>query len=142
MGALRKMPFVTPLRVMSHPLGNVYRGLKSSDAGFAGFGEAYFTTIHYQQVKGWKKHTQMQMNLIVPVGEVCFYVYDEATARTAGYVLGAGNYARLTVPAGFWMAFKGLGNGLNLVLNVASIEHDVDDAMNVSLDSFPFEERL
>ena len=129
-------PLLTPLKRIAHPQGDVYHGMKASDPGFAGFGEAYFSTILAGQTKGWKQHTQMQMNLVVPAGEVAFFVHDAASGHTTTYVLGAANYARLTIPPGFWLAFRGIGPGLNLVCNLASIEHRPEEANNVPLDTF------
>jgi dTDP-4-dehydrorhamnose 3,5-epimerase len=130
--------FFTTLRRISNPKGDILHALKQSDQGFAGFGEAYFTHVHIGETKGWKKHTRMQLNLIVPVGSVCFYVYDEDLGRTETYQLSHDNYGRLTVPPGLWVAFKGLGQPVNMVLNVASIEHDPQEALTVPLDAFPF----
>ena len=36
---------LTPLKVIEHPLGNVYHGMKKSDVGYTGFSEVYFSTI-------------------------------------------------------------------------------------------------
>lgn len=132
-------PLLTPLKQIFHPKGDVYHALKASDAGFAGFGEAYFTTVIQGETKGWKKHLKMQMNLVVPVGKVCFYVHDEQSGVTTPYVLGTGNYARLSVPAGYWMAFCGLAEGTNLVCNLASIAHDPLEALNLPLETYPLE---
>ena len=130
--------FVTPLRRIPNPKGDILHALKQSDAGFAGFGEAYFTHVHCGEIKGWKKHTRMQLNLIVPVGTVRFYVHDEAQQRTDVHELGPENYGRLTVPSGLWVAFEGLGQPVNMLLNVASIEHDPQEAVTLPLDTFPF----
>lgn len=129
----------TPLRRIAHPQGDVLHALKASDAGFAGFGEAYFTTVHQGVTKGWKRHLRMHMNLVVPVGRVRFHVHDEANGRTECFVLGedATEYGRLTVPPGLWMAFSGLDAPLNLVLNLASIPHDPLEAVNQPLERFP-----
>lgn len=129
-------PFTTPLKRIHHPKGDIYHALKASDAGFAGFGEAYFTTVHHGQAKGWKKHTRMQMNLVVVVGAVHFHVYDERSKETTRFVVGEDNYVRLTVPPGFWVAFEGMGSALNLVCNIASIAHDPEEALNLPLESF------
>jgi dTDP-4-dehydrorhamnose 3,5-epimerase len=126
-----------PLKRISHPKGDIYHALKDSDVGFAGFGEAYFTTILSGETKGWKKHRCMTMNLIVPVGVVCFYLHDDVTGESASFELGDGNYQRLSVGPGVWMAFKGIGVGLNLVLNIANIPHDPEEAINVPLEAFP-----
>ena len=132
-------PFVTPLKRIFNPKGDIFHVMKKSDPGFAGFGEAYFSTVDYLEVKGWKKHSLMLMNLVVPMGEVCFYLYDEFSRCTTQHVLGPANYGRLTVPPGYWMAFAGRGREFNLVLNLASIEHDPKEAINAPLDSYPLE---
>ena len=37
------------------------------------------------------------------------------------------------------MAFEGLGK-VNILLNIASMEHDPNESESVSLDTFPFQE--
>lgn len=127
---------LTPLKRIEHPKGDVYHALKATDPSFVGFGEAYFTTINNGETKGWKKHQKMTMNLIVPVGNVRFHLRNELTRESASFELGEGNYQRLTVAPGVWMAFSACGEGLNLILNVASIPHDPEEAINVALESF------
>lgn len=127
---------ITELKQIKHPQGDVYHALKASEHSYAGFGEAYFTQIFEGETKGWKKHTQMTMNLIVPVGDVTFYIYDETNSKTRTYRINQSNYCRLTVPPGYWMAFKGHDPSMNLVLNVASIEHCPKEAENVALSNF------
>lgn len=139
MDQVSKEVLVTQLKQIFHPKGDIFHAMKQSSPGYAGFGEAYFTTVHCGEVKGWKRHTQMQINLVVPVGKVRFYLHDESSGQTTHYELGAENYARLTVPAGYWMAFTGLGQDLNLVLNLASIEHDPAEAINVPLETYPLD---
>lgn len=138
MGALNLPPvIVTPLPRVAHPKGDIYHAIKSSDPGFVGFGEAYFTSIIPVETKGWKQHKTMQLNLVVPIGEVEFHVRAGNDGKTQRYVLGESNYARLTVPPGYWVAFTGRGDVLSFVLNVASIAHDPAEAINVPLDTFP-----
>ena len=68
---------LTPLNQIHHPKGDIYHAMKKTDNDFGGFGEAYFSTIHKDTIKGWKKHTKMTLNLIVPIGAIEFVVYDE-----------------------------------------------------------------
>jgi dTDP-4-dehydrorhamnose 3,5-epimerase len=98
----------TPLCRVKHPKGDVFHGIKSSDIGYTAFGEAYFTSIIFGETKGWKKHTTMIMNIIVPLGIVRFHLLDETVKQTAVYEVGEVNYTRLTIPAGSWVAFEGL----------------------------------
>jgi len=128
---------LTPLRKIDNPKGDIFHAIKASDLGFAGFGEAYFTSIRIGEVKGWKKHIAMTMNLIVPIGMVRFHVYDDVTATTEAFDIGLMNYQRLTIPPRYWVAFQGLTNEVSLILNVASLEHDPKESINASLDTYP-----
>ena len=67
---------LTPLKQIPHQKGDIFHAMKKSDIGFDGFGEAYFSTINKGEIKGWKKHTKMTLNLIVPVGEIEFVLFD------------------------------------------------------------------
>jgi dTDP-4-dehydrorhamnose 3,5-epimerase len=111
-------------RIIPHPKGKVLHGLKKSDPGYVDFGEAYFSTIEFGAIKGWKKHLRMSMNLLAPVGTIRFYLATDDGLSIEQVVLGEGNYQRLFIPPGVWVAFEGIGKSLNLMINIASIEHD------------------
>lgn len=128
---------VTPLRRIPTPKGDVYHGLKADEDSFKGFGEAYFSTVLPGATKGWKRHREMTLNLVVPVGTIEFHLRSDDGAVSESVRLGDKRYARLTVPPGVWMAFSGVSPGLNLLLNVASIPHDPDEAVTAPLERFP-----
>lgn len=129
---------VTPLRRIENPKGDLYHAMKASEPSFSTFGEAYFTTVIEGEHKGWKRHRVMRLNLVVPAGAVTFCVIDEVGQQTGSVRIDAENYARLTVDPGLWMGFRGDGPDTNLILNLASIEHDPDEADAVDIDQFPF----
>ena len=129
---------LTPLKQIVNPKGDLYHALKKSDNGYKSFGEAYFSTVTKDEIKGWKKHTVMVLNLIVPIGAVEFIIYDDRIDSSTknqffSLILSQENYQRLTVPAGVWMAFRGIGEDLNMLLNIASIEHDPSEAITKQL---------
>jgi len=131
-----------PLKRIYHPKGDIYHAMKKSDDGFAGFGEAYFSTIAQGEIKGWKKHMRMTLNIVVPVGAIKFRLVDDReTSYTYGskneFVVSTSDYQRLTVPPGVWMCFEGL-DGHNMLLNLASIEHDPDEAVNYAIEDIIF----
>ena len=134
---------LTPLKVIPGENGVVMHGLKASDASFQGFGEAYFSSVKFEIIKGWKRHQKMTLNLVVPVGAIRFVIYDgRGDSKTSHLfneiVLGPDvQYARLTIAPGLWMAFQGKTPGLNLLLNLASIPHDPAEA-----DQLPMENNL
>ena len=129
---------LTPLKQIHNPKGNIFHAMKKSDDGYDGFGEAYFSTIHKDTIKGWKKHTKMTLSLVVPVGAIEFVVYDENTKKFFSVVLSQENYQRLTVKAGLWMAFRGIEEN-SMLLNLASIEHNPEEAENIELSEIQYE---
>lgn len=129
---------ITPLRRIPNIKGDVYHGIKSSEDTYNGFGEAYFSTVLAGVTKGWKLHRLMTLNLIVPVGVIEFHLRRDDKETVENVSLGGQCYSRLTVPPGIWVAFSGIGAGLNLLLNVASIQHDPDEAVTAPLEQFPF----
>ena len=68
---------LTPLKKIYHPKGDILHGIKKIDKGYLGFGEAYFSTINYNEIKGWNRHKRMTLNLVVPIGSVKFVIYDD-----------------------------------------------------------------
>ena len=135
---------LTDLKTIYHPQGDIYHAMKKSDNGYAGFGEAYFSTIKSGEIKGWNKHKRMTLNLVVPVGEVIFIIYDDRKKSvTKGnffkVMLSPYNYQRLTVPLGLWLAFMGKSNGTNLILNIADMEHDPDEIERLNLDKIDYD---
>jgi len=135
---------LTPLARFSNPLGDVWHAMKSSELSFQSFGEAYFTHIHPGKTKGWRKHSKMLLNLIVPRGEVLFGMLDDrkdsaTLGKSLKISIGENQYSRLTIPPGIWVGFQGLGEHTSLILNLASIEHDPEEALSKPLDSFPFD---
>ena len=128
---------LTPLKQIYHPKGDIFHAMKKSDIGFDGFGEAYFSTINQNDIKGWKKHTKMTLNIVVPVGNIEFVVYDENSKEFFSTKLSHNNYQRLTVKSGLWMAFRGIGE-YNMLLNLASIEHDPNEAINIGIEEIKY----
>ena len=132
----------TPLSIIDTKGGAVLHAIKRSDYGFAGFGEAYFSTIEHNAIKGWKRHKKMVLNLIVPIGSVRFILYDDRKNQNKKFqevVLSLkGGYNRLTVPPMIWVGFQGLDIHSSIVLNIASIEHSLEEVDQKELDEIKF----
>lgn len=129
---------MTPLKQIYHPKGDIFHAMKKSDVGFKGFGEVYFSTINKNSIKGWKKHTLMTLNLVVPIGEIEFIIYNDMSKEFFSVILSQDNYQRLTVKPGLWMAFRGVGE-YNMLMNIASIEHDPSEAESIDIGSIKYE---
>ena len=134
---------ITPLKIIDVAGGDVLHGMKASDPGYEGFGEAYFSSILSGAIKAWKRHREMTLNLIVPVGAVRFVLFDNRSGSiSCGYfqqvVLSKENYVRLTVPPMVWMGFQGIADGSNILLNVASIPHQPEEAERLELEQIEY----
>jgi dTDP-4-dehydrorhamnose 3,5-epimerase len=119
---------VTPEKIVRTPNGDIYHAMKQCSAGYAGFGETYFSFVNRGAVKAWKRHHRMTLNLVVPVGNIKFVIFDSRPnsptfGTTQEVILNSENYCRLTIPPAVWNGFQGLGE-LNVLLNIADIQHD------------------
>ena len=125
---------LTPLRHIEVPNGDVFHALKSTEAEFCGFGEAYFSEIAPGAVKGWKRHNRMTLNIIPVIGSIGFVIYDDregsSTKGCFSHVVLSrdGNYQRLTVAPGLWMAFYGAGECTNMLMDIIPEPHDPSEA--------------
>jgi len=136
---------ITPLKVIKTKGGDVLHGMKSSDPGFCGFGEAYFSVVDTLEIKGWKCHKKMVLNLIVSVGVIRFVIYDDRQDSSSYGELQEvilskdSNYCRLTIPPMVWVAFQGVGDCTNMLLNIASIEHSPEESDRKKLNEIKFD---
>ena len=127
-----------PIKRIHNPKGDIFPFLKKSDDFFQQFGEAYFSTVKKNEIKGWKKHTVMQLNITVISGEILFVIYHEINREFEECLLSRENYCKLIIPSGNWVAFKGLGND-NVLLNIANIEHDPTEAINLGINEINYD---
>ena len=121
---------ITKLGIIATLGGSVMHAMKASSAGYTGFGEAYFSQVDQGAIKAWKRHKKMTLNLVVPVGEIRFVLFDDREVLNTQFqeiIISRGNYCRLTVPPMVWMGFQGLSEGSAMLLNIADIEHDPDE---------------
>jgi dTDP-4-dehydrorhamnose 3,5-epimerase len=127
---------ITKLSKIEIDKGNVMHAIKANDSGYVGFGEAYFSLIKKNEIKGWKLHNKMVMNLVVPIGNVKFVFYQKNKDSLNEFrveSIGEDNYCRLTVPTGIWFGFQGLSEPINVVLNISNIEHNANEQENMKL---------
>lgn len=130
---------LTPLSRIVTGGGDVLHAMKQNDAGYAGFGEAYFSWVAAGAVKGWKRHTRMTMNVVVPVGSVRFVFHLDGSDQFRVEDIGVDRYARITVPPGIWFSFQGLSEPQSLVLNIASIPHDPNEVERLALSDINYD---
>ena len=132
---------ITALQTIPTQGGMVRHVIKKTEKDFLEFGEAYLSYIEKGQIRGWKRHKKMTMNIVVPSGAVKFVFIvtnGQGESEMETLVVGEENYARLSIPPSTWFAFQGVGADKNIILNISNIEHDPEESEGVSLDTFPF----
>ena len=133
---------VTPLQRIETAGGDVLHGIKKSDSGYNGFGEAYFSWVSAGTIKAWKRHSKMTMNVVVPVGQVRF-VFRCANADGIEEFrveeIGVDRFLRITVPPGIWFGFQGLLTPQSLLLNIANIPHDPNEVERLALTDINYD---
>ena len=132
---------ITKLDVIDTPGGNVMHAMKESSAGYAGFGEAYFSQVEKGAIKAWKCHQKMTLNLVVPVGEIRFVLFDDREVSNTQFqevIISKDNYCRLTVPPMIWMGFQGLSGDGSMLLNIANLEHNPNEVDQRNIEQIKF----
>ena len=129
----------TSLNKISVEGGDVYHAMKKSDGVFEKFGEAYFSWINSEAIKGWKRHQKMVSNFIVPHGKIKVVIFDDSVSQFEKFVLSPENYLRLTIPSNLWVAFQGIDRNPSLLLNIASIKHDPAEADTREINAIAYD---
>ena len=132
---------ITPLDIINTPGGDVLHAMKGSSAGYSNFGEAYFSQVDNGAVKAWKRHREMTLNLVVPVGKIRFVLFDDRKLPKAKFqevVISKDSYYRLTIPPKIWVGFQGLSDGVSMLLNIANIEHNQHEVDNRNIEEIEF----
>ena len=132
---------ITHLDVIDTLNGNVMHGMKKTSKGYAGFGEAYFSKIDKGAIKAWKRHREMTLNLIVPVGGIKFVLFDDRELSNTQFqeiIISKKNFCRLTVPPMIWMGFQGLSDGGSMLLNIANIEHHIEEVDKKNIEQIEY----
>jgi len=149
MGTINQLDgiYINTLKIIKNNKGDILRGLRSDENFFNGFGEAYFSKIKFNIIKGWKLHKEMTMNLIVPYGIVKFVFFDDRkNSKTKGnfceHILSQENYCRLTVSPNIWFAFMGLDDEDSIVLNLSNILHNENEVEGRLIEDIPYDWKI
>jgi dTDP-4-dehydrorhamnose 3,5-epimerase len=130
-----------PLKIIKTPGGDVMHAMKKSSDGYSGFGEVYFSQINNGEIKAWKRHKEMTLNLVVPTGKVRFVFYDDRELQHEQFeehIISLDSYFRLTVEPNIWMGFQGLSKSVSIVMNIANLEHNPAEIDRKSIEQIDF----
>ena len=132
---------LTPLKQIADERGAVFHYLKVDSPFYQGFGEAYFSKINEEVIKGWKLHKKVSQNFCVPFGTVKIVVFDDREdSSTKGLIEeiildDQSNYKLLSMPPGLWYSFKCESKGFALLANIIDQTHTPEESINLPLNS-------
>lgn len=138
---------IDDIKFISQPIikvegGNVMKIFKASYNQEFEFKEAYFSSVDYNFIKGWKLQLKMTSNICVPIGKVKFTFVSEDFKSHKTYILGDDNYGFISVPPRVWYSFKGLSKNTSLILNITNEEHNEKYIKKIKVDKFPINLKL
>jgi len=133
---------VTNLKVIDAFGGDVMHVMKESSIGYSRFGEAYFSKVNEGAIKAWKRHKEMTLNIVVPVGKIKFILFDDREVSNIQFqevVISGDNYCRLTIPPMVWVGFQGISNSESMLLNIANRVHEPSEIDRLDVDKINYD---
>ena len=130
---------LTDLKQIVDERGGVFHYLKASSPSYKGFGEAYYSKINQNIIKGWKLHHIVHQNFCVPFGAVKLVVFDDrpgsATQGLFDEIIldDSASYRMLSMPPGLWYSFKCISSGFALMANIIDHQHTPNESENLAL---------
>ena len=123
---------LTPLPLFSSHEGSVLKYLSRHHEQFAGFGEAYFSSVNNASQKCWRTHTKAVSNIVVISGSIHF-VFSTAAALhfppRYAVSLDSSTPQLLTIQPLTWFSFRGLEDGSNTLINISSLPYDPSELL-------------
>ncbi len=126
--------------------GAVFHFLKATDDTFKGFGEAYYSKINPNVIKGWKLHNKFHQHFCVPTGSVKVVIFDNREKSLSKGMINEiilddeKNFYLLSMPPGLWYSFKCISDYPSLLANIINYPHDKSESINMPIynDEIPF----
>ena len=112
---------INKLKKFDDERGYVLHGMKFNDKESFGIKEVYFSTVNYGFYKGWKKHQNMVLNLIVIEGKVLFYLADNEFKEFKEIIICKNDLKRITIMPKQWLSFTSLVKPDSKIMNIANL---------------------
>tara|TARA_B100000073_G_scaffold82687_1_gene63297 strand:+ start:48683 stop:49084 length:402 start_codon:yes stop_codon:yes gene_type:complete len=122
---------INKLKKFDDERGSVLHGMKFNDKESFGIKEVYFSTVNYGFYKGWKKHQNMVLNLIVIEGKVLFYLADNEFREFKEIIICKNDLKRITIMPNQWLSFTSLVKPDSKIMNIANLTNKEDITDNI-----------
>lgn len=136
---MNKLNLISQKKIQNVPNknGDIRKILNKDDISFVGFGEIYTSFVKKDEIKAWKFHKKMTLNLTVIFGEIKFVFFDGFetfkiinTSHDKPFLI--------TVPPKIWYGFKSLNNSGALIMNLTDFIFDEKEILRKDLNDIKF----
>tara|TARA_B110000114_G_C14904463_1_gene322056 strand:+ start:183 stop:620 length:438 start_codon:yes stop_codon:yes gene_type:complete len=123
-----------------NPKGNLTKLISISDTNYKGFGELYFSDIKHNQIKGWKKHKKMDMNIFLIEGKIKIVL---AKIKNKNFIfkeilLTKKKQNHLFLKNNVYFAFQGVSKKTSRLMNFSNIIHDSKETSNIDISEIKY----
>ena len=90
-----KIKISSPKKIKNNK-GAIFKVFKEKNFNFSQIKEVYFSWIKKKNIKAWRFHKKMTLNIVVPYGRVKFVFYDEKKNFFHEIIIGENSYKKIT----------------------------------------------
>ena len=137
MSNLKKIE-IKKYKVIKKTKGKILKFFSSKDKNYFGFGEIYTSLISSKEIRAWKYHENLYMNLFVIKGKIKFVFYCPRLKKIKVSIMTDKMRQKLTVPPKIWYGFKNLSLTKSSIMNVTNIIHNKKKIKNKSKNFINF----
>jgi dTDP-4-dehydrorhamnose 3,5-epimerase len=135
------LPTVRTLPRIGATGGDVLRFVRSDVDGLP-TNEVYFSLVHSNSIKAWRRHRLATLRLCVPHGRVRFVYHIPGSDEFTSVVLDAQlDHQLLRIPPGIWFGFQGQGSSTSVIASASDLLHDPDEVERIDISELAFDWR-
>ncbi len=122
-------------KIIKNSKGDIIKYINKKDRIFKKFGEAYFSEIKKNKIKGWNLHKKNDCIISVPHGIVLFNFVDgrknsKTFKKKKKIILKKKNHKVVLVPPGIWFSFQSLSK-ISIVSNILNNIHSKNETSKI-----------
>jgi len=120
---------------ISHPDGDILKGIKLSDNIISSFGESYYSWINRGKRKAWRYHKKITNNFIVLNGDLNINIINKI-GNVESICIKSSQNLMFTLFPKTWYGFECVSDCDVLINNIIDQEFNEDEILRKSIEEF------
>ena len=132
---------LTKLKKINLPKGNVLKFIDKKNKNFIKFEKVFFSFVNYKSIKAWKMHKKMTLNIVVPIGNVRFVLFEmkkNKVSKIEEVKIGQNDYRLLTINPKIWYGFIGISKNPSMIVSLTNMLHDENEMVRENINFFDY----